>query len=324
MNARSDPTRDRMWRWARLAAGATILALLVIRVGAGPFLDGLRRVDATAVLAALGLNAIATVACAWRWRVVARGLGAALPFGDAVVAYYRAQFLNATLPGGVLGDVHRGVRHGRAVEDVGRGVRAVVWERVAGQLVQVVLAAAVLLVLPSPVRGAMPEVLLIAGAAVLAAWALVRWAPPRWLGRLRADVRDGLLARPAWPAVAATSAVVVAAHTATFVVAARTAGSGAAVGHLVPLAVLTLLAMSVPANVGGWGPREGAAAWAFAAAGLGAAQGVAAATVYGVLVFTASLPGAVVLLVPRRRGPAAEPAAAPHAGEPIGVGSGHG
>ena len=38
-------------------------------------------------------------------------------------------------------------------------------------------------------------------------------------------------------------------------------------------------------------------AWAFAAAGLGAANGVTTAVVYGVMVFVASLPGAVVLVV---------------------------
>jgi glycosyltransferase 2 family protein len=49
-------------------------------------------------------------------------------------------------------------------------------------------------------------------------------------------------------------------------------------------------------NVGGWGPREGVTAWAFAVAGLGASVGVATAVVYGVMVFVASLPGAAVLL----------------------------
>ena len=54
--------------------------------------------------------------------------------------------------------------------------------------------------------------------------------------------------------------------------------------QLVPLALLVLVAMGIPANVAGWGPREGVAAWAFAAAGLGASQGVATAVVYGVMV----------------------------------------
>jgi hypothetical protein len=49
-------------------------------------------------------------------------------------------------------------------------------------------------------------------------------------------------------------------------------------------------------SVAGWGPREGVTAWAFAAAGLGAAHGVATAVVYGVMAFVAGLPGALVLV----------------------------
>jgi hypothetical protein len=93
----------------------------------------------------------------------------------------------------------------------------------------------------------------------------------------------------------------IAGHAATFLLAARTAGSGAPIGRLLPLAMLVLLAMAVPANIAGWGPREGAAAWLFAAAGLGAGQGVATATVYGILVLAASLPGLLVLIAPRLR-----------------------
>ena len=66
---------------------------------------------------------------------------------------------------------------------------------------------------------------------------------------------------------------------------------------MLPLAMVVLLAMSVPTNIGGWGPREGVAAWLFAAAGLGAAQGLGVAAVYGVLVLAASLPGAAVLAI---------------------------
>ena len=111
------------------------------------------------------------------------------------------------------------------------------------------------------------------------------------------DIRDGLFAQRAWPWILLASVVVVAGHTATFIIAARTAGTTASVGELLPLALLVMLAMAVPLNIGGWGPREGVAAWAFAAAGLGAAQGVAAAVVYGVLALVATLPGAVVLVV---------------------------
>ncbi len=287
---------------ARLAAAGATLAVLVWLVGTGPFLDGLRTVDGGALAAASGLAVLTTVCCAWRWKTVARGLGVDLPLGNAVAAYYRSLFLNVTLPGGVVGDVHRGISHGRETSDVGRGLRAVAWERSAGQVVQVVLTVAVLLVLPSPVRPVMPLValaLLIAAAAFALAmrvWPGVgtsRWA--RLRGAAARDVRDGLLVRRAWPAVALASALVVAGHAVTFLIAAHTAGATAPPSEMLPLALLVLLGAALP-NIGGWGPREGVTAWAFAAAGLGASLGVATAVVYGVMVFVASLPGAAVLV----------------------------
>jgi glycosyltransferase 2 family protein len=290
------------WWWAHFAAAAAMLAILVWRVGAGPFLDGLRTVDGGALAAASGIAVLTTVCCAWRWRLVARGLGVDLPLGTAVAAYYRSLFLNVTLPGGVLGDVHRGISHGRDTRDVARGLRAVAWERSAGQAVQAILIVAVLLVMPSPVRTAMPfvAVALVGAAAGVALAARVRpavgrsrWA--RLLGAIGRDLRDGLLARRAWPAIAVASALVVAGHVATFMIAARTAGAIAPPSRLLPLALLVMLGAALP-NVGGWGPREGVTAWAFAAAGLGASLGVATAVVYGVMVFVASLPGAAVLV----------------------------
>jgi uncharacterized membrane protein YbhN (UPF0104 family) len=277
-------------RWRPAVAVAT-LAVVAWRLGAGPFLDGVRAVDARALLAATAIGLVTTVCCAWRWTIVARALGVRLSLPTAVAAYYRSLFLNLTLPGGVVGDVHRGVSHG--------GLRAVVWERGAGQLVQAVLTIAVLLVLPSPVRSSMPLVAVAAVAAgvvvVLVARARRGGARPR-RSRLR-------LRRMEPAAIALASAVVVVGHAVTFVVAARTAGVTAPASRLLPLALLALLAMVLP-SVAGWGPREGATAWVFAAAGLGAELGVATAVAYGVMVLVAALPGALVLLVgrmPRRR-----------------------
>jgi uncharacterized membrane protein YbhN (UPF0104 family) len=299
---RPSTRRRSAWWWARLAAAAATLAVLVWRLGTGPFLDGLHAVDGGVLAAAAGLAVLTTVACAWRWRIVARGLGVDLPLGTAVAAYYRSLFLNVTLPGGVVGDVHRGISHGRDTSDVGRGLRAVAWERSAGQAVQVVLTVAVLLVVPSPVRTAMPLVALalLVGAAGVALAARVRptAGPSRW-ARLRntaaGDLRDGLLARRAWPGITLASALAVAGHAVMFLVAARAAGVTAPPSEMLPLALLVMLAAVLP-NVGGWGPREGVTAWAFAGAGLGASRGVATAVVYGVMVFAASLPGAAVLV----------------------------
>ena len=208
------------------------------------------------------------------------GMRIRLPLGPAVADYYRALFLNAALPGGVLGDVHRAVRHGQSAGDVGRGVRAVVLERAAGQVVLAVVGVAVLLTMPSPVLAEARHIaaagrrLAVGAVAVVPALRMNR-APPSRRGRaLRAalaEARGGLLSRGSWPGVAVSSVVVLAGHLAMFVLAARVAGSAASVAVLLPLAVLALLAMGLPLNVGGWGPREGVTAWAFGAAGLGAA-----------------------------------------------------
>ena len=284
--------------WLRLLAAVAILAVLVRHVGAGPFLDGLRAVDGGSLAAACLLAVLTTVCCAWRWRTVAGGLGVDLPLGSAVAAYYRSLFLNLTLPGGVAGDVHRGYRHGRDTRDVGRGLRAVAWERTAGQVVQAVLTVAVLLVLPSPVPLTVPLLVLAAAAALVALALRARRAGdrPGWRGTVTRELRHAVLARRAWPVIALASAVVVAGHAATFLIAAHAAGVSAPLSTLLPLALLVLLAGALP-NVGGWGPREGVAAWAFAAAGLGAPAGIATSVAFGVMALVASLPGAVVLVV---------------------------
>jgi glycosyltransferase 2 family protein len=295
-------------RWVSPAVAAAVITVVIWRLGTGPFLAGLEGVNRRAVLAVAAIVLVTTLCSAWRWTIVARGLGVGLSLSAAVAAYYRSLFLNLTLPGGLAGDVHRGVRHGREVRNVGRALRAVVLERAAGQVVQAVATIAVLLMLPSPVRPSMP---FVAGAAVAVAVAVVlvsrmhadhggsRWRRVR--NAVERDIGDGVLRRSALPAVVISSALVVAGHTATFLIAARTAGVTAPVSRLLPLALLSLLAMVLP-SVAGWGPREGVTAWAFSAAGLGAGKGAATAVAYGVLVLAASLPGSLVLVGERLPG----------------------
>jgi hypothetical protein len=164
---------------------------------------------------------------------------------------------------------------------------------------------------PDFVPGAFREVVTVTGVAVVlaavAALVVGRRLGGRWLhspSKVRrgfaatlADLRLGLFTRETGPGVGFLSVATLAGHLALFVVAARVAGVGAPVAQLLPLMVLALLAMGLPLNVGGFGPREGVCALLFGAAGLGAAQGVTVAVVYGVLTLVASLPGAGVLLV---------------------------
>ena len=289
------------WRWL---AGAVVLAVVVWQVGSGPVRDGLAALDVRVLLLGTGIAAVTTCACAWRWRLVARELGVPLPVATSVAACYRAQLLNTVLPGGLLGDVHRGLVHGRRTGETGRALRAVGWERFAGQVVQAVVALCVLVAVPSPVRPLVPWVLGVAAIVATVAFVVGR-APDldTWWGRaarlLRDDVRTSLLVRRSWPGIVVASVVAVAGYVTTYVLAARAVGVDAPVATLAPLAVAVLVVAGVPLNVAGWGPREGMAAWAFAAAGLGAGAGVATAVAYGAIVLVANLPGALVLVAAR-------------------------
>ncbi|GAA2498805.1 hypothetical protein GCM10010393_33830 [Streptomyces gobitricini] len=287
--------------------GAVVLVAVVWWQGGGAFVDGVRGIDGRTLAAAVGIGACTTVLSTWRWCLVARAVGVRLPFGRAVADYYRALFLNAALPGGVLGDVHRAVRHGRSAGDVGRGVRAVVLERVAGQVVLVVVGVVLLVTSSSPALAeARPAAigavtLAVVGGGPAAVVAVRLWRKTAASRRAAATVPvpgagPGRVGPGVCAGVLLSSVAVLAGFLAMFLLAARAAGSAAPAGVLLPLMVLALLAMALPLNVAGWGPREGVAAWAFGAAGLGAAQGLTVSVVYGLLSLAASLPGAGVLV----------------------------
>jgi uncharacterized membrane protein YbhN (UPF0104 family) len=288
-------------------AGAVVIVVLVGRLGVAPFLQALSGATVPALAAALAVGAATTGLSALRWVRAARLLGLALPPARALSDYYAAVFLNAVLPGGVLGDVRRAVLHGRTAGSVRRAAGALLLERCAGQLVLVAAAAAVWLARPSSVPGpasvSRAVAVALGVAALAAAVRLARVLPPRW-------IRDLVV-------MLGASVAVLSGHVAMFVLAARAAGVRISVAALLPLALVALLAMSLPLNVAGWGPREGATAWAFASAGLGAGRGVTVAVLYGLFALVGGLPGAVVLLsrpsvpIGRPSGPILEPGRQP-------------
>jgi uncharacterized membrane protein YbhN (UPF0104 family) len=292
--------KARIWPLLKLGIGVAIVGALMWKLGTEGFVAGVRVLGVGDLFAALGIGLVTTVLCAWRWCLVARRLGLRLPLGQAIADYYRALFLNSVLPAGVLGDVQRAVRHGREEGDVGAGVRAVVLERMAGQAVVMVAGVAVLLAGPARSVGL---VLVAVVAVVVVGYVAAR----RWVGlgsrwrRTVDDVRTGLLARDALPGIAILSAAALAGHVLLFLVAMRAAGATQSAEELLPIIIVALLAMGLPVNVGGWGPREGVTALMFAAAGLGAAQGLTAAVAYGLLGLVASLPGALMLVRRRER-----------------------
>ncbi|WP_162256591.1 lysylphosphatidylglycerol synthase transmembrane domain-containing protein [Agromyces sp. Soil535] len=305
-------------RWLRLTThvlvGVGVLIAVVAQVGSGPFLHGLFSIDLRVIAATFALSATATAAAAWRWSVIAGRLGVGVPFPEAVGMYYRSQFLNTVLPGGVVGDVQRALTQGRNAGNVAQAARAVVIERTMGQLVQIALAVIVLACFGLEFEGYLLStlgigltVLVLAALATTAAGVRVRSAMRRELDELSAGVGSP----GAFVQVVVASIVVVACHLVTFGVAVGAVGARVPPLRLAAIALVVLLAGSIPLNIGGWGPREGIAGWTFAVAGLGASTGVAASALFGVLAMIAVAPGlvlAVLSTVRRVRAPAPAPA----------------
>lgn len=280
-------------RWLRPAAGTLIVALLLVRFGMDPVVRGLGAADGLLLATAIVLTAVATVCCAWRWRAIAAVLDVPIGFGPAYLSCYGSQFVNATVPGGVLGDVHRAVEHGRHTAgrgSTGRAARSVFWERTLGLTVQAVVTVVVVVVASTGLR---PAAAIVGLAAVAVTLPLVRWS--------RRDLA-AILGRPRIAVtVAAASLGTAACHAAVLLAAMASTGVDLPAQQRVALALVVLLGSAVPTNIAGWGPREGAAAWAFAAVGLPASDGLTVSVAYGVAALVATLPGAFALLAARLR-----------------------
>lgn len=292
-----------VWRrrapWARLMGSALALAGVALLVDVPAALARLRGLDPTWAAFAAALALPQQVLSAARWRFTAARVAAASgdpgapappPLGVAVREYWLGTFLNQVLPGGVVGDVGRAVRHARG-RGAGRwpvAARAVAYERASGQ-------AALALVLVGGVAGGAPGTGLGVAVALLAvAGALAAGLP----ARVRGELRAAFVTDAAWVTQAALSVGLVATYVVGFALAAAAVGAPLGPGAAARLAPPILLAMAVPLSVAGWGVREGAAAAVYAAAGLDPDAGVAASATYGLVVLVGSLPGAVALALP--------------------------
>jgi uncharacterized membrane protein YbhN (UPF0104 family) len=290
---------------ARIAISAGLLAGVVWLVDGDALLARLSDLEPIWVVIALAISLPQMALLAFRWRLTAARLGLPLPFGAALSEYYLGVFLNQLIPGGVMGDVSRAWRHGRAAPEpplpergtgLSPAVRAVILERASGQVVTAAVAALSFFALPlaAGIRGR-TMLVMYAGLALLAlAVMIVRRLPVA--DSIWRDVRAALLARDVVVVQLVTSALVMGSYIAVYLAAARAVGVRTPFVVLAPLVAPVLLSMLIPVTIAGWGLREATAAALWGAVGLTAEDGVAISAAYGLLVLASTLPGAVVLV----------------------------
>ena len=300
-------SRPVMMRLLRLAVTLALMALLWQAVDGPAALNLLLAADPRWLLAAVVALTAQTLFSALRWRLTARALGQTIPVGRAMREYYLSQIVNQSLPGGVLGDAGRAVR-ARHEAGLKRAGQAVVFERLAGQLVLfVVTAAAVLMVWISPGGISLPDWVLRVVAVSMLALVLaggILLAVSRGNRGIQGHIRDWIAAfRTAvlTPAVLPHQVLLSLGTTAlnllAFALCARATGTTMAVTAVLIVVPLILFTMLIPVSISGWGLREGAAAALFPVIGASATEGFAASLAFGLMFLLSTLPGVFVLLV---------------------------
>lgn len=274
-----------------------------------PLWQALSRVSLGPLLAGLALVQLQIWLSALRWRFTAARLGQRIALSRAIGDYYLASLLNQSLPGGMAGDALRAYRQRQA----GPGgwkvpAKAVLFERLSGQVAFFLLALAGLAFWPSMIADAAPRVSPVSLAlgllllAVIFALSLAFARRRAWGSGLADDLARTFLHQRAWMVQLGLSLVIVASYGATFFIASQAVGAALPLVALVTIIPLALLAMLIPAGLGGWGTREAAAMALWPLLGATPTEGLAASLVYGALSLAGALPGLAVLLRPVRGG----------------------
>ena len=287
-----------------------VLIFLLSRIDLGALQSAFLQVSALHVIAGLALVQVQIVASALRWRFTAQRLGETIRPSTAIREYYVASFLNQSLPGGMAGDAIRAFR----MRGAGPGgwkapAKAVLFERLSGQVAFFLLALLGLFVWPSVLGGEQEgrqAFHLILGfflptAAIALAVALMRHRLT-WVTRIAGDVADVFLRDNALAVQSGTSLLIVSTYVATFFIASDAIGSPLPWTAGLTVIPLCLIAMLIPAGFGGWGTREAAAMALWPIMGASAAEGLAASIIYGGLSLAGALPGLAVLSVEAIRG----------------------
>lgn len=308
--------RIRRWRprkgALRIAGTLAIVGLVAWSVDIGQAMGLLAAANHDLLLLAFGALTVQTVVSAARWKITAARLDHRFSLIVAVREYYLAQFLNQTLPGGMVGDAGRAyrARHGAGLVRAGQ---AVLFERLSGQIALIGVAApgfALTVLVPGgpdwPTT--LGTIALVIGAGLVMVPILIFGGSkaPGAVGRASRDfigaARHAIFAQDVLARQVGLSLGTVACNLVAFAACAAATGT-----PLEPLAVVTivpivLLAMLVPLSVAGWGVREGAAAMLFPVLGASPEAGVAASVAFGLVFLAVTLPGALVLIWEARRG----------------------
>jgi uncharacterized membrane protein YbhN (UPF0104 family) len=303
--------RRRYLRWGRIAVTVAAVAYLASRVEPRDVLNAFQRLSLEAALSAVTVVLFALVCGMVRWRLLLRAYGAIdIPSWPRTAHLYTVgHFYNTYAPGGVGGDVIRGVASRKAFGDLDwagatSGVAVVFIERVVGVSALLVLATLAYLIRPIPgienlgLWAALG--LAVAGAALIGIAIAPKLAPllPEKLGKpLRALPRLYSL----WPFLIAIflSLIIHSCNILAGHVIMHSLEPSVTLGQSAVVMPLIGASAFFPFTVGGAGVREAAFAALYGTVGVPEASAYAASLgFWGTQLFSAAIGGVVNLFVP--------------------------
>ena len=309
-------SRRRWLRRGRIAVTVAAVAYLASRVDPAEVLSGWQRLSLGAALGALAVVFLSLGIGMLRWRMLLVAYGAQRVPSYARLAhlYFVGHFYNTYAPGGVGGDVLRGVASRRAFGDSSwatgtTGVAVVFIERVLGVSALLALAAGAYLYEPLP---GLESVELWAGLGLAAGFAAIAGIAiaPRLLRWLPEFVREPVAALP----VLRTWAPFVGAILASLIIHGLNVVAGHVIMHslyhsvsLAESAVaMPLIGASAffPLTVGGAGVREAAFAMLYGTVGVPEATAYAGSlSFWACQLISAGVGGVINLWIPISGGP---------------------
>ena len=294
-------TRHRLRTVVALVGTLLALGWVWTRIDPTERAEALRQVDPRWLALAVVLVPCQTLLAAERWLQVSRALGLPLTRREAWTEFSLSAAFNQLLPGGIGGDVFRVWRQRRL--GLGRVTRSALADRWWGQTT--LLLFVVLGVFSWPSAASQPASLVesasLACILVAGVWLLPTSLPG--LGHLAADLRQTARRTPA--VCSLLSITLLLAILAGFAACGQAVGKGS-LSWVWSVAPLALLAASLPISAGGWGLREGSLVLLLPHLGWPEAQALAVSVWFGLTFAVGTLPGLLVLTLPR---PGEEPVA---------------
>lgn len=295
---------------AKLIVSVSLIALVLSRTDSDAVLAKFAEARIPWLGVAAAFFSLIVVLGTTRWRLVLKGLGVRLPVRTVLRLFLIGMFFNQTLPSSIGGDAMRVFYLWRGGVRTETAVNSVLLDRIIGLIILILVTTAVTPHLVTRLDNTVAAngliTVLTAGWSAVVLLFVFNNPLTRQFRSFRIIDFGIRLSRDAvslcaQPAIAIpTVGISIAIHAATIAIAwSLDHALGGHTAYLVYVVAMTptILLISIPISIAGWGVREQVLIILLGALGLGATQAVSVSILFGVVLLIGGLPGGVLWLI---------------------------